>query len=288
MESEEENKPKSNSEENFDLPEKQDSENFNVLQEKNLKKKHEKSKTENTTESIQFSKIYKKDEESLEDNNLLSTRVFLKSIDLRCEDHLQKFQQDVEATRYCKKCQISCCDSCVIDYHISHIEDAKIKVDDYFISQKNLLQELNSKLNNSSKIKINENEINKIVTSQKKIVTDFFSRRKDELDKIKKKINNMLTNENELKEKMTTAIEIFYKDECHKRLNVPIEENSRLEKKMQKFLYDWSTFNKREKVIALKNNTIKNLENEVNNNLLKIKEGLEEFSGKSFSVRFTK
>ena len=95
----------------------------------------------------------------------------------------------------------------------------------------------------------------------------------------------MLTNENELKEKMTTAIEIFYKDECHKRLNVPIEENSRLEKKMQKFLYDWSTFNKREKVIALKNNTIKNLENEINNNLLKIKEGLEEFSGKSIDIQ---
>lgn len=109
----------------------------------------------------------------------------MKSIDLRCEDHLSKFQEDMEATRFCQKCNILCCDSCVIDYHVEHISLAK-KVEDYFIAQKNHIVELNNKIQESIKYKINEKEIDKIVASQKKIIEDFFLRRKEEIEVSKK------------------------------------------------------------------------------------------------------
>ena len=140
---------------------------------------------EEKNEEIQFSQVLQKDssinnaskQENL-NNNAFSTRIFMKSIDLRCEDHLIKFQEDVEATRFCQKCNIICCDACIIDYHVSHIEFAKKKVDDYFISQKNAIVELNHKIKDSIKYKINEKEIDKIVDTQKKIVENFFLRRR--------------------------------------------------------------------------------------------------------------
>ena len=138
---------------------------------------------ENKEGEIQFSQIYQKDDninqkiDSSLQNNLFATKVFMKSIDLRCEDHLTKFQEDVEATRFCQKCNILVCDSCVIDFHIDHIDLAKKKVDDYFIQQKNNIIDLRNKVQDSIKYKINQKEIDKVINSQKKLVEDFFSRR---------------------------------------------------------------------------------------------------------------
>ena len=139
-------------------------ENKNEIQEE---KKSEGKSEENKESEIQFSQIIQKDEniEKKTDsipNDLFATRVFMKSIDLRCEDHLTKFQEDIEATRFCQKCNILVCDSCVIDYHIDHINLAKKKVDEYFIAQKNNIVDLNNKIQDSIKYKINEKEIDKI------------------------------------------------------------------------------------------------------------------------------
>ena len=148
---------------------------------------------ENKEESIHFSNVLqveesenKPSEKSMEKDNIFTTKYFMKSIDLRCEDHLTKFQEDMEATRFCEKCNVICCDSCVIDYHIDHIASAKKKVEDYLLSQKNLIVDLNDKIKESIKYKINEKEIDKIVLEQKKIIEDFFQRRKDEIDITKK------------------------------------------------------------------------------------------------------
>ena len=64
----------------------------------------------------------------------------------------------------------------------------KKKVDEYFISLKNHIVELNNQIQESIKYKLNESEIDKIVLSQKKLKEDFFLRRKEEIDVGKKKI----------------------------------------------------------------------------------------------------
>ena len=253
--------------------------------EKEEKKENEEKKTEN---DCGFSNIFLKEQNDKskydEKENIFSTKIFMKSIDLRCEDHLTRFQVDVEATRFCENCKVLCCDGCVIDYHIEHISSAKTKVEDYFRSQKNHINELNSKIQESIKYKINEKKIDKIVSSQKKIVQDFFLRRKDEIEITKKKLENILNFENELKEKIIKAIDIFYKDECYKRLKVPIENNERLGKKIEIFNTDWEKYNKREKVNLLKNNIISDLEKESENNIYQIKEEMKNFKGKSLDL----
>ena len=239
---------------------------------------------------IQISQIYQKEEdknknsESEIDKNLFTTKVFMKSIDLRCEDHLTKFQEDVEATRFCQKCNILVCDSCVIDYHIDHINFAKKKVDEYFISQKNNIIDLNNKIQDSIKYKINEKEIDKIINSQKKLVEDFFTRRAEESEIFLKKFKNLQNQETEIKNAILKSIEIFYKDDCFKRLQKPIENNAILGKKIERFIKDWAKYNKREKVIALKNNVIEDFQKEAESNLNIIKEGMKNFKGKSLDI----
>ena len=260
----------------------------NENENKNENGKENEKLFENQNDSIQFSKIFKKEETkeiNIDDSkNLFSTKVFIKSIDLRCEDHLSKYQDDMEATRFCQKCNVLCCDACVIDYHIDHINLAKKKVDEFFISQKNHIVELNNQIQESIKYKINEKEIDKIVNSQKKIIEDFFLRRKDEIDISKKKLENVLNFEKELKDKMLKAVETFYKDECFKRLKVPIENNERLANQIERFIKDWAKFNKREKVQVLKNNVILEFEKESENNINRIQEEMKNFKGKSIDI----
>ena len=88
-------------------------------------------------------------------NNIMSTKTFMNEIDLRCDDHLYKYKEDVQATRYCSDCKCLCCDSCVIEFHNAHIAAAKTKIEDYFRKQKLELEDLRSKINSSIKIKVN-------------------------------------------------------------------------------------------------------------------------------------
>ena len=252
--------------------------------------KENKEIQENQESEIQFSKVIQKEEdtnqniESNQKNEIFSTKVFMKSIDLRCEDHLTKFQEDIEATRFCQKCNVLVCDSCVIDYHLEHINLAKKKVDEYFISQKNNIVELKNKVQDSVKYKINEKEIDKIINSQKKLIEDFFSRRAEEYDLFIKKLDNLQKLEKELKDAMIKSVEIFYKDESYKRLQNPIEKNEFLGKKIESFIKEWTQFNKREKVMALKHNIIEDFQKEVENNLNLIQEEMKNFKGKSLDI----
>ena len=256
---------------------------------KNETQEQIKQEEENKDSEIQFSQIIQKDEntdkkmDSIQ-SDLFATKVFMKSIDLRCEDHLTKFQEDVEATRFCQKCNILVCDSCVIDYHIEHINSAKKKVDEFFIAQKNNIIELNNKIQDSIKYKINEKEIDKIINSQKKLVEDFFKRKAEQTEIFLKKIKNLQNQELEIKNAIIKSIEIFYKDECYKRLQKPIENNEILGKKIERFIKDWSQYNKREKVVVLKNNVIEDFQKETENNLNIIKEEMKNFKGKSIDI----
>ena len=245
---------------------------------------------DNNEGEIQFSQIIKKDEnvnqnvESSSQKNLFATQIFMKSIDLRCEDHLTKFQEDKEATRFCQKCNIIVCDSCVIDYHIDHIDLAKKKVDDYFITQKNNIIELRNKVQDSLKYKINQKEIDKIINSQKKLIENFFTRRAEEWQLYIKKLNNLQNLETDIKNSIIKSIEIFYRDECFKRLQSPIEKNEILSKKIEIFIKEWSQYNKREKVVALKNNVIEEFRKEIENNLSVVQEEMKNFKGKSLDI----
>ena len=121
---------------------------------------------------------------------IMSTGLFMKNIDLRCDDHLKKFNTDIQATRFCSQCKVLCCDTCVIDFHNDHINFAKTKIEEYFRNAKLKLEDLSSKVNNSIRFRVNYEEIDKIIQNHNKILDSYFNRRKNKLEDIKKKINS--------------------------------------------------------------------------------------------------
>jgi len=218
-------------------------------------------------------------------NNLFTTKFFIKSVDLQCENHLRKFQEEVEATRYCKKCNIICCDTCAIEYHIDHISLAKQKIQDFLKFQKDLIVQLNFKIQELIKYKINEKEIDTILISQQDLIQKFFSRRKEEIEIIKKKLESINECDEELEKKMLKSIEVFYKDECYKRLVGLIEKNEIFAKKVTDYIKEFATLNKKEKINALKSNKIYDFGKESDNNIKIIKEEMGIFNQKSLAMQ---
>ena len=217
-------------------------------------------------------------------NNIISTKTFMNEIDLRCDDHLYKYKEDVQATRYCSDCKCLCCDSCVIEFHNAHIAAAKTKIEDYFRKQKLELEDLRSKINSSIKFKVNLSEINNIIDNHEKVLESFFSRRKVFLEEIKSKIDNVLAEEEEVHKKMKETIQIFYREEGFKRLDTPLKENEKLLMRIQQFLKDWNNYSKTDKVSALKNDQVNLFEQENEQNSAMIKQSTEAFKGKSRTI----
>ena len=156
---------------------------------------------------------------------IMSTGLFMKNIDLRCDDHLKKFNTDIQATRFCSQCKVLCCDTCVIDFHNDHINFAKTKIEEYFRNAKLKLEDLSSKVNNSIRFRVNYEEIDKIIQNHQKVLESYFNRRKNKLEDIKKKIDMIIEYDNEIHNTLTENIKIFYKDECSEKMNQPLEEN---------------------------------------------------------------
>jgi len=218
-------------------------------------------------------------------SNLFTTKYFIKSVDLQCENHLRKFQKEVEATRYCKKCNIICCDACAIEYHINHISLAKQKIQNFFKIQKDLIAQLSFKIQELIKYKINEKEIDTILISQQELIQKFFSRRKEEIEIIKKKLESINDCDEELEKKMLKSIEVFYKDECYKRLVGIIEQNEIFAKKVTDYIKEFASLNKKEKINALKSNNIYTFGKESDNNIRIIKEEMGIFNQKSLVMQ---
>ena len=216
--------------------------------------------------------------------NVMSTKKFMAEIDLRCDDHVYKYKEDVQATRYCTDCKCLCCDSCVIEFHNSHINAAKTKIEDYFRKQRLELEDLRSKINSSIKYKVNISEINNIIDNHEKVLSSFFSRRKAFFDEIKMKIDSIAKDEEEVHNQMRETIQIFYREECFKRLDNPLKENENLLKRIQLFLQDWEGYSKTDKVRALKNEQVENFEKENEENSELIKKSTEAFKGKSRTI----
>ena len=120
--------------------------------------------------------------------------MFLKQVDLRCKDNLNKNHIDIPAIRYCSECKTLCCDSCVIEKHDTNIESVKTKIIYYFRNQK-WHEELKLKINNSIKLKVNNEKIETLIEDNSKIVYTFFCRSKNIIKQMRSKLDNLSAEE---------------------------------------------------------------------------------------------
>ena len=158
-------------------------------------------------------------------SELNNTQVFMnKAVDITCEEHREKKLGIVEATRYCCECLKIICDSCVIEYHSEHLDKAKKKIDAYFSEQKKELETLIIE----NKYRIEQKQYLTEIEDRKNKLSDeikrFFSNRSATYSTLKDKIEDLNKEENELKNRILKAIEIFHKDECYTRLDYPIKQ----------------------------------------------------------------
>lgn len=165
-----------------------------------------------------YNSVYNKNSFDLKD-----TRLFMnKQVDVCCEDHRNKSLPDAsitEATRFCKKCESIICDSCVIDYHLDHVSEAKLKVDEYFSQQRNDLNEI---LSSNRTYISNEMYLEEIKRKKEEMVNKverFFSRRGHEYENLEKKVKGLIEEEQHLKKGILLALEAFFLDDCHKKLD---------------------------------------------------------------------
>ena len=243
---------------------------------------------ENRLSEFPTNNMYVKDSQYNTNNNfnpgIMSTGHFMQNIDLRCDDHKNKFNIDIQATRFCSKCKVLCCDTCVIDFHNDHINFAKTRIEDYFRNAKLHLDDLRAKVNNSIRFRVNYQEIDKIISNHEKILESYFNRRQNKLEDLKKKIDFILEKDNEIHKKLNENINVFYKDECSNRMNQPLKENEKLLQNIQNFLNEWDNLSKTEKVEVIKSNQIELFEKENSENSEMIKNATEAFKGKSKDI----
>lgn len=156
-------------------------------------------------------------------SNINNTQMFMKKVDISCDDHTKKYNESVQATRYCSDCKVLCCDSCVIDFHQEHIQNAKLKVDDYIRIQKNDLVSLKD----ANRLNIEHRkfltEIEDCKATKIKQIEKFFSKRITQYEALRSSIADLIKEEEDAKVKFQMAIEVFYKEECYNRIEGPIK-----------------------------------------------------------------
>lgn len=160
--------------------------------------------------------------------DLNSTNLFMNNIDVSCDDHKKTGGNiNIQATRFCSKCKILCCDSCVIDIHGDHLKFANTKLDEYIKKQKRELESLRDQnsLNIEHKKFLSDVEDKK----NKKIaeVEKYFMKRTEIYNTIKNSLNDLVNEEIEIKKKLVDSLDVFYKDECYSKIDSYIKSLSR-------------------------------------------------------------
>ena len=201
--------------------------------------------------------------------------------DLKCDEHQNRFNQIVQATRYCTKCNMTCCDTCIIDFHLDHIILAKTRIDEYLSNVKLTLDNLKYLINNSITPKVNIQEIYKEINLYEQKCESYFTIRKTYLENLKNKIDMILKNEDKLCKNIIERISYLYKDEYSKIMVDPLKQNQKLLINIQNFLNEWDNFSKYEKIKMFKKNQIEEYQNEYLKNYEIIKKSNEDFEKKT-------
>ena len=168
-------------------------------------KKHEDFNRENST--------HREKRNSMGANELLNYTDNSKAF---CEDHLLKHSEEYHAERYCSRCKIPICSACIIDYHSTHIELAKIKIVDFIFDKRKEVVSLKSNLFSSKDQKNFISPILEILNKQNTEMEKYLELRKIQIEELKNNIDKIYLYEEkiiqEFKEKSLDLYRDLYKN----------------------------------------------------------------------------
>jgi len=181
--------------------------------------------------------LHDKLQSNIYNQNLMNTQMFQKNIDISCDDHTTKENlNNVEATRFCTECNVLICDTCVLDYHMEHVDKAKVKILDFIKNSKKELETLSE--NNKNFILHKKFLIEIDDEKQKKIeeIKKFFSKKRIFYCNLQDKISSLQQEEIDNEKKIIEYLEEFYHDNCYKKLDNPIKKLDESKSKIYKLL----------------------------------------------------
>ncbi len=117
--------------------------------------------------------------------------------DLKCDDHQKMFNQEVQADRFCSKCNLIICNNCVIDYHSEHLQLAKFRIDKYLSEQKIEIDNLKERVTEAMKDAESKN-LKAQGEMQENLIKNIFQKRISNLELIKIKVEELITEERNL------------------------------------------------------------------------------------------
>jgi septal ring factor EnvC (AmiA/AmiB activator) len=133
---------------------------------------------------------------------------------------------DELASRYCVECKVFCCDACVIDFHASHINQARNKVDEIFKKTKADIEDLKLKTNQLIRQEsLLGDDIKNFLEAQFKSITNNIKIKDGSLISLKKRIDEILKLEKDLHTKIAISIEQHINEETGTKLTKMLEES---------------------------------------------------------------
>lgn len=186
-----------------------------------------------------------------------------------CEDHLKRLGVQNASERYCIRCKIPVCSSCIIDYHSSHIEDSKTKIEDYITNQRKEVIALKPfVLSNQQKHDL-LNSLRKDIESQKIDFQKYLEKRKLEIDETKSLLDKIYSQEKKLFDEMDRQTEEKYSQLYNTNLKEVLEKSSYTSTIIQDILDSWDRKTKVEKMDIIQKNKISILKQDANKYLTK-------------------
>jgi len=154
------------------------------------------------------------------------------------------------------------CSSCIIDYHTSHIQEAKTKIEDFISTQKKEIDSLKPLIFSASKKNEIIDSIRKHIEIQNNEFTQYLEKRTNEIEEMKNSLDKILILERrsiqEFKDKTESAYSEMYND----KLFGLLEKSNIVSSDIFKLIEKWDQISNQDKMDIIKKNQIANLKQE--------------------------
>jgi hypothetical protein len=176
---------------------------------------------------------------------------------IMCDDHITKLKEDsIKADRYCLQCKYPLCSYCVVEYHASHVSQAKIKLGDFLKEKRKEVEDMRKHVfSDDDNKKIVENIYNHIDDYNKNLDEEL-NNRSNKLEEIKEIIDKIITVERRSVEEIKEKIKAAYKDMYREKLKKYIDKSNENSLEIIALTDSWDTTVNNEKIEIIKNNTI--------------------------------
>lgn len=181
--------------------------------------------------------------------------------ELKCDDHQKMYFQEVQADRFCTKCNIMICNDCVLEHHSDHLKEAKNRIDDFLKRHQGETEELRLRILDAMN-KAKSNNLKAQSESQENIIKNLFNKRITNLELIRVKIDELINEERALSNLAAENLKTGANNELIHKITTKNFELEDIQNRICKYLRDWDILGRKDKVECVKNEGLNKIKKE--------------------------